>query len=218
MTVGHIMAVAERRLREKQARRSQILDAARELFFAKGFESTTVEEIATRTELSKGAIYLHFPSKEEIYITLMLEGSEILYEMLRESVDADLPADTLLRRLGQAYLRFYREYTGYFRMLFLYYSSLEIHQKLTPNLCERCEASAKQSLMLVTSVVQKGIEQGIFRPCNPWEAAIMLWTCQNGIILLGERGDDQALQLQTSVEKIHDLFVESMIASLKTGR
>ncbi len=212
------MAVAERRQREKVARRQQILDAARNLFFQKGFEATTVEEIAAQTELSKGSIYLHFRSKEEIYITLMLEGSQILYEMLRESVAVDLPADTLLRRLGQAYIRFYREYTGYFRMLFLYYSSLEIHQKITSDLCDRCEACAKQSLGLVASIIQKGTEQGIFRPCNPWEVAIMLWTCKNGIILLGERGDDQVLQLQTSIEKIHDLFQESMIVSLKAGR
>jgi hypothetical protein len=138
--------------------------------------------------------------------------------MFHESVAFDLPSDTLLRRLGQAYLRFYREYTGYFRMLFLYYSSLAIHEKITSGLCDQCESSAKQSLMLVSSIVQKGIDQGIFRPCNPWEVAIMLWTCQNGIILLGERGDDQVLQLQTSVEKVHDLFVESMIVSLKAGR
>ena len=212
------MPVAERRQREKEARRQQILDAARDLFFNRGFEATTVEEIAARTELSKGAIYLHFPSKEEIYITLMHEGSQILFEMLKESVAVDLPADTLIRRLGQAYMRFYREYTGYFRMLFLYYSSREIHEKITPELCEKCEACAKQSLGLVASIVQKGIDQGVFRSCNPWEVAIMLWTCKNGIILLGERGDDQVLQLQTSVEKIHDLFVESMISSLKAGR
>jgi AcrR family transcriptional regulator len=212
------MAVAARRLREKEARRQQILDAARDLFFQQGFESTTIEEIAERTELSKGAIYLHFPSKEEIYITLMLEGSQILYEMLRESVSVDLPADTLLRRLGQSYFRFYREYTGYFRMLFLYLSSVEVHQKITQELCDRCEATAKQSLNLVSNIIQKGIDHGLFRPCNSWEYALMTWTCMNGIILLGERGDDQVLQLGTSVEKLHDLYVETMISSLKTGR
>lgn len=212
------MAVAERRLREKEARRHQILDSARDLFFRQGFEATTIEEIAERSELSKGAIYLHFPSKEEIYITLMLEGSQILYEMLRDSVSMDLPADTLLRRLGQSYFRFYREYTGYFRMLFLYLSSAEVHEKITRELGDRCEATAKQSLNLVASIIQKGIDQGLFRPCNPWEYAVMTWTCKNGIILLGERGDDQVLQLGTSVEKLQDLFVETMISSLKTGR
>lgn len=196
----------------------QILEAARELFFQQGFESTTIDEIADRTELSKGAIYLHFPSKEEIYITLMLEGSEILHEMLQEAVSVDLPADTLVRRLGQAYFRFYREHTAYFRMLFLYMSSKEVHAKLTQELCESCEASAKESLGLVTSIIQKGIDSGMFHKCNPWEQALMTWSCLNGIILLGERGDDQHLQLGTSVERLLDLFIETSIASLKTGR
>ncbi len=212
------MAVAERRLREKEARRVQILEVAKELFFDKGFEATTIEEIAAKTELSKGAIYLHFPSKEEIYISLMLQGTEILYSMLKDAVNADLPADTLMRRLSQAYFRFYREYTQYFRMLFLYYSSLEVHQKLTMELRDRCEHSAKKCLNLLASIIEKGIEQGLFRPCNPWEIAIMTWSCKNGIILLGERGDDQVLKLNTSIEKLHDLFVESMIAYLKSGR
>jgi AcrR family transcriptional regulator len=212
------MPVAERRLREKQARKNQILDAARELFFEKGFEGATIEDIAERTELSKGAIYLYFPSKEEIYISLMLEGSTILYQMLKESVSADLPADTLLRRLGHSYLRFYREYTGYFRMLFLYYSSNSIHEKLTPELSANCEHQAKQSLMLVASVIQRGMDQGLFKSCNPMDMAILTWSCQNGIILLGERRHDEVLQLDTSVEKLHDLFLESTIISLKTGR
>lgn len=212
------MPVAERRQREKEARRLQILDAAREIFFAKGFESATIEEIADKTELSKGALYLYFSSKEEIYITLMLEGSQILYGMLKKSVSKNLPADTLLRHLGQAYLRFYREYTEYFRMLFLYYSSLSIHQKLGTDLCERCELQAKQSLELVAGIIQKGVDQGLFKPCNAMDQAVLTWTCQNGIILLGERGDDHLLRLNTSVEKLHDLYMESFIASLKTGR
>ena len=212
------MAVAERREREKEARRQQILDAAREVFMSKGFQEATIEEIAQKTELSKGTIYLYFQSKEEIYISLMHEGSQILYGMLKTAVEADLPADTLLRRLGRAYVQFYLEYTQYFRMLFLYYSSSALHEKISPELCEKCEQQAKQSLELVTGVIQKGMNEGIFKPCNPWEMAILLWSSQNGIILLGERGDDQVLKLGTSLERIHDLFVESMLTSLKTGR
>jgi len=212
------MPVAQRRLREKQARREQILGAARQLFFAKGFEGATVEEIAEKTELSKGAIYLYFPSKEEIYISLMLEGSAILHEMLRKAVSADLPADTLLRRLGHAYYEFYKEHTGYFRMLFLYYSSPEMANKISRDLCSCCEESAKSSLMLVAETIQKGIDDKLFKPCNPWDFALLTWTAQNGVILLAERGDDQNLQLNTSVEKLLDLFIESMIVSLKSGR
>jgi AcrR family transcriptional regulator len=212
------MSVAERRFREKEARRRQILDAARVVFQEKGFAETTIEEIAEKTELSKGTLYLYFPSKEEIYFSLMLEGSAILYEMLKDAAQADLPADTRLRRLGGAYLKFYREYTGYFRMLFLYYSSTSWQEKLTAQLCAQCEAQAKQSLDLVASLISQGIEQGLFRQCNPWETSILFWTAHNGIILLGEKGDDRTLDLGTSIEKLQDLFVESMIISLKAGR
>src|SRR4051794_36597959 len=113
------MAVADRRIREKEARRQQILEAARSVFFEKGFDSATIEEIAQRTELSKGAIYLYFPSKEELYFTLMHQGTQILYDMIAKASRGNLPADTLLRRLGHAYLDFYVQYPGFFRMLFL---------------------------------------------------------------------------------------------------
>jgi AcrR family transcriptional regulator len=213
------MSVAERRAREKQARKSLILDAARELFFEKGLEGTTVEDIAERSELSKGTIYLYFPSKEEIYVTIMLEGASILYEMLQEAASIDVPADTLLRRMGQTYYRFYREYTGYFRMLFLYYNSaLDIHKKISPELCTQCDQKAVQSIHLAAQMIQRGVDQGVFKSCNSLDFAVLSWTCQNGIILLGEKGDDRHYNLPTSPEKLHDLFLESMIAALKNGR
>ncbi|MCI0416515.1 TetR/AcrR family transcriptional regulator [bacterium] len=212
------MGVVARRIREKEARRVQILDAARDLFFTRGFEGTTIEDIAERTELSKGAIYLYFPSKEEIYVSITHEGSQILHQMLYEAASSNLPADTLLRRLGQTYFRFYKEYPGYFRMLFLYYWSPEMVRKVTPELCDDCEAQAKETLGIVAGIIQKGTDSGLFKSCNAWEFAIMTWTCQNGVILLGERGDDQLLKLETTVEKLHDLFLESIITSLKTGR
>jgi AcrR family transcriptional regulator len=212
------MPVIARRIREKEARKQQILDAARELFFLRGFDGTTIEEIADRTELSKGAIYLYFPSKEEIYVSITNEGAQILHEMLRDAVAADLPADTLLRRLGQAYFSFYRQYPSYFRMLFLYYSSPDMLRKVSPDLCKRCEQEAKESLMLVAGVIQKGIDSGLFKPCNPWDISVLTWASQNGVILLGERGDDQLLNLNVNVEKLHDLHLESLIVSLKSGR
>lgn len=212
------MAVAQRRIREKEVRRQQILNAARDIFFEKGFEGTTIEEIAAQTELSKGTLYLYFNSKEEIYFTLMHEGSRILHDMLLKAADADLPADTLLRRMGRAYFQFYENHPGYFRMLFLYYSSPQVDEKLSKELCDTCAGDCKESLTVVAKVVQRGIDDGLFRTCNPVDMALLLWTCQNGIILLRERGDTEFLKLDTPIEKLHDLYIESMIVSMKAGR
>ena len=212
------MAVLERRQREKKARRQQILDAARDLFFERGFEGTTIDEIAHRTEISKGAFYLHFPSKEEVYFTLMQEGSHILHEMMQKAARGQLPADTLLRRIGVAYFEFYQRYPGYFRMLFLYQSTPAVRAKITQELAAHCECDARDALMLVAGTVEKGVQDGLFKPCNSYDMAVMTWSCMNGIILLGERGDYRELRLETTLERIHDLFMESTVAALKAGR
>lgn len=52
--------------RRAEARPDEVLDAALELFIEKGFSATKVEEIARRAGLSKGAVYLYFPSKDAL--------------------------------------------------------------------------------------------------------------------------------------------------------
>ncbi len=68
------MGTAARKEREKQKRREEILAAARDLFYEKGYQNTTVEEIAEAAEISKGTVYLYFASKDELYVSVILEG------------------------------------------------------------------------------------------------------------------------------------------------
>ena len=60
------MGIAERKEREKEHRRNTILDAAEEVFFSKGINLATMDEVAERAELSKGTLYLYFKNKEEL--------------------------------------------------------------------------------------------------------------------------------------------------------
>ena len=55
------------RQRRKQARPSELLDAALALFVEKGFAATRAEEVAHRAGVSKGTLYLYYPSKEELF-------------------------------------------------------------------------------------------------------------------------------------------------------
>ena len=73
------------RRRRKQARPQELLNAALELFVEKGFSATRSEEVATRAGVSKGTLYLYFPSKEELFkavvrtnlASLIAEGQHI---------------------------------------------------------------------------------------------------------------------------------------------
>ena len=58
---------AAKRERRKQARPGELLDSALDLFVEKGFAGTRVEEVAARAGVSKGTLFLYFPSKDELF-------------------------------------------------------------------------------------------------------------------------------------------------------
>src|SRR4051812_5939275 len=72
------MGIKERQVRDRKAVRRAILDAARELFVAEGFQNVSIRKIAERIEYSPAAIYGYFPSKDDIFFSLAEEGFRLL--------------------------------------------------------------------------------------------------------------------------------------------
>ena len=60
------LATSPSRQRRKEARPAELLEAALALFVEKGFAATRIEEVALRAGVSKGTLYLYYPSKEEL--------------------------------------------------------------------------------------------------------------------------------------------------------
>lgn len=65
---------AHRRERRKQARPGELLEAALDLFVEKGFAATRVDDVAARAGVSKGTLFLYFPSKEELFKAVVREN------------------------------------------------------------------------------------------------------------------------------------------------
>jgi AcrR family transcriptional regulator len=63
-----------KRERRKEARPAELLDAALDLFVEKGFAATRAEEVAARAGVSKGTLFLYFPSKEELFKAVVREN------------------------------------------------------------------------------------------------------------------------------------------------
>ena len=70
---GHREDVQAKRERRKEARPGELLDAALDLFVEKGFAATRAEEVAARAGVSKGTLFLYFPSKEELFKAVVRE-------------------------------------------------------------------------------------------------------------------------------------------------
>ena len=66
------MSKAERKEREREMRRNDIIDAAEKLFFSRGYENVTMDDLAKELEMSRAALYLSFKNKGDIYAAIAI--------------------------------------------------------------------------------------------------------------------------------------------------
>ncbi len=83
----------------KEARRTQILDAAVRCFARRGYYETTIEDLVTETGLSRGALYLYYPSKEAMYLAISERWGCGLEEAIRARLTPDLSPASILQVL-----------------------------------------------------------------------------------------------------------------------
>lgn len=116
------MGIKERQERDREAVRRGILDAARELFVAEGFQNVSIRKIAERIEYSPAAIYGYFPSKDDIFFALAEEGFRLLGNpaALRDDPQfADAPRLERVKAIFWRLYQFSREQPQYFALMFV---------------------------------------------------------------------------------------------------
>lgn len=114
--VAEIMGIKERKARHRENTRQTILDAARRLFVAQGYDAVSLRKIAEEIEYSPGTIYLHFKDKDEILIHLFEEGFTLLKARL-DTIEEDAPLEWL-RKGGRVYLDFAVSQPHYYDIMF----------------------------------------------------------------------------------------------------
>ncbi len=104
----HRMTAAERR--------EQLIQVARGLIAARGFEGTSVEEIAAKAEVSKPVVYEHFGGKEGLYAVVVDREVQLLLTMMRTALTAGAPR-ALLQQAAFALLDYIEQHPDGFRIL-----------------------------------------------------------------------------------------------------
>jgi len=176
------MGVKERRAREKEARRNQILDAARVLLFQNGLAGASVNRIAKKAEIGTGTIYFYFKSKEDIFAALQMEGLEILYQIILNSfTDKDTPADRL-KSIAMGYYRFSREHKNYFDVINYFLTSPET--VFSKDQKQEIDGTGGINLDFLADTIRDGNGKGGFTCEDPQKYAIMFWATLHGLINL----------------------------------
>ena len=112
------MGIKERKEREKQQRREQLLETARRLFDERGFLNVTMGEIGEASEVSTGALYLYFKNKDDIYAGLACLGSQKIDELVNKTLQGKKsPTHEGLVKFIQRFLQIYSDYGCYFDVL-----------------------------------------------------------------------------------------------------
>lgn len=150
--------------RRAEARPEEVLDAALDLFIEKGFAATRVEDIAKKAGLSKGAVYLYFPSKEAIMEALVRRAIVPVAENAAAFVAGfgGNPRDGIATLMQLVCTRLSDR-----RMLAV--PRLMLHEAvLFPELAAMYRREVlERALPLVVELLRRGIESGVFRPADP---------------------------------------------------
>ena len=198
------MGTTERREREKQRRREDILNTARTVFFDKGFRDTTIDDIARASELARGTIYLYFESKEEIYATVLEEGLDILYTLIQESHSVDQDPLTNLLAGHDAFMRFHEEYKHHYNVLML--DKMQIEDVLPAGLKGRLDAKFTLMAEWIAKILQEGIDQGFFRPMPVLEVAYLQMGMTMGFAQMRDKCQFTFTDRTQSREAMHNLI------------
>ena len=156
-------AAAPARQRRKEARPQELLDAALDLFVERGFAATRSEDVAARAGVSKGTLYLYYPSKEELLkevirhnvVNQIAEGMEIVRAF--EGSSSELLAYVLRlwwERVGET------RASGILKLMMSEVRNFpEIAQFYIDEVTQPCDR-------MLAEVVERGIARGEFRPVN----------------------------------------------------
>jgi AcrR family transcriptional regulator len=171
---------SQRKQREYEARREEILQAAERMFSQNGFFKTSMAEIAEASQFAMGTVYRFFKSKEEIYISLVEAKVEELLSLLKEATKCGPTAPEKLREVIRVKLAFADQNRDFFRIYVSEWSGFEWTVKSAFG--DRVWKKYLAQIDLVANLIKEGIKAGEFRKVNPKDTSLALHGMLNSTI------------------------------------
>jgi AcrR family transcriptional regulator len=177
------MGIRERKDRERQRRKQQIIVAAKRVFSNKGYNRATMEDIAQEAELSPGTLYLYFKNKEELFASLSLRILQFFLIRVEEVANSDeIALADKLEALKAAMFDVYSFDPAALINTFHLQSS-ETFANLSPPLMNEFNELTRNSIQALAKTFDQGIKKGIYVKQSPIVLADIFWSTFSGVIL-----------------------------------
>ena len=150
---------------ELTRRRHEIFNASVTLFLEKGFQETTMQEIAQTAGMGKSTLYDYFTTKDDILISYVEDAIANLAEQVIQITGRNIPADEKLRKVMHLHLEFLMANKDFYTKL-----TFEV-QRLGLESQRRIQLRRHAYQDLLCRLIEDGIQEGVFRPVNTLLAA-----------------------------------------------
>ena len=180
------MGIQERKQRERERRRQQIIVAAKRVFSEKGYSKSTMEDIAREAELSPGTLYLYFKNKDELYASLSLRILQYLNIRLEDvKKEKDIKPRQKIVAIKEALFDVY-QFDPMILINMFHLQSSETLKNLSSPLLENITELSRNSLAILAEIFKDDTGQDIFASHRPAAIADIVWSLFTGVILWEE--------------------------------
>lgn len=131
----------------REARRAQLIDAARTVFVAQGYHAAAMDDIADRAGVSKPVLYQHFPGKLDLYLALLEISGETLVVAVRDALASTNDNRERVQAAVGAYFEFVNDADGAYRLVF------ESDLTNEPSVRDRVEAIEDACTTMIAHVI-----------------------------------------------------------------
>jgi len=176
------LGILERKEREKEYRRKTIINAAEYVFFNKGFESATMQDIADKSELSKGTLYLYFKTKNELCLAIYLRSLEIISANLKKLQNQKLDAIEIIINIPKEFFKFIELNPAHY-MAILNYRQHGTLCTEDSDILQACKLQNENISSTLRDIIDKGKEDGlILETVKSDHIANLIWNNRTGLL------------------------------------
>jgi TetR/AcrR family transcriptional regulator len=209
----------QRRQQHHDLSRSQLLDAAEEVFGRRGFHGTTLKEIAELAEFSVGSVYSFFSSKEDLFQQIFLRRGEDFMPGMRSAAAGGASARQALSDLVDYQIRVFREHPPFGRLYLRVTGgapmSADGREDEVATADMAMAANYAEAMQLQADLFRRGQESGEFRAGDPAVLSRLL----SGLVAAYQgvdpmiMSDDPAAEERLPLEDLHDLVQRAFAAT-----
>lgn len=214
------MGILERKEKEHLIRKNSMIKAAERVFFKKGFENSTMDDIAKEAEFTKKTIYSYFKSKDELYYEIMLLGFNTLNNLFDKYINKNVQVSEIkkIKKLGQIFIEFSNAYPGYFKAITDYENKdFDFQAENNNSLMNECYIAGEYSFKLLNKCIIDGIQKDeISNNTDSITVCIMLWSTMLGFIgLISKKEKYIKSYYHKDIEQLMEDGLEILLKSIK---